>query len=130
MTPAEWTSSKDRFRDELLTDRRNRFFRAYMVKAKQKMKIEVNREALQRAASANGTTTKTRRHEDARRRPSMSSSCAFVPSCLRGPRYLHRTNVNGISASGSPRRNIANGPRIDAQRLELAARQVRASATR
>ena len=48
VTPDEWTSSKDRFREELLTDRRNRFFSAYMVKAKQKMKIEVNREALQR----------------------------------------------------------------------------------
>jgi len=51
VTPEEWTSSKERFRDELLTDRRNRFFSAYMVKAKQKMKIEVNRESLQRAAS-------------------------------------------------------------------------------
>jgi peptidyl-prolyl cis-trans isomerase D len=51
VTPEEWTSSKDRFREELLTDRRNRFFSAYMVKAKQKMKIEVNREALQRASS-------------------------------------------------------------------------------
>jgi peptidyl-prolyl cis-trans isomerase D len=51
VTPEEWTSSKDRFRDELLTDRRNRFFSAYMVKAKQKMKIEVNRESLTRAAS-------------------------------------------------------------------------------
>ena len=51
VTPDEWTSSKDRFREELLTDRRNRFFSAYMVKAKQKMKIEVNRESLQRAAS-------------------------------------------------------------------------------
>ena len=37
--------------EELLSDRRNRFFSAYMVKAKQKMKIEVNRESLQRAAS-------------------------------------------------------------------------------
>jgi len=51
VTPEEWTSSKDRFREELLTDRRNRFFSAYMVKAKQKMKIQVNRESLQRAAS-------------------------------------------------------------------------------
>jgi parvulin-like peptidyl-prolyl isomerase len=51
VTPEEWTSSKDRFREELLTDRRNRFFSAYMVKAKQKMKIDVNRESLQRAAS-------------------------------------------------------------------------------
>ena len=51
VTAEEWASSKDRFREELLTDRRNRFFSAYMVKAKQKMKIEVNRESLQRAAS-------------------------------------------------------------------------------
>jgi peptidyl-prolyl cis-trans isomerase D len=51
VTPEEWTSSKDRFRDELLSDRRNRFFSAYMVKAKQKMKIDVYREALQRATS-------------------------------------------------------------------------------
>lgn len=51
VTPDEWASAKDRFRQELLTDRRNRFFSAYMAKAKQKMKIEVNRESLQRAAS-------------------------------------------------------------------------------
>ena len=51
VTAADWTSAKDRFREELLTDRRNRFFGAYMVKAKQKMKIEVNRETLQRATS-------------------------------------------------------------------------------
>ena len=51
VTADEWTSSKDRFREEMLTDRRNRFFTAYMGKAKQKMKIDVNREALQRAAS-------------------------------------------------------------------------------
>jgi peptidyl-prolyl cis-trans isomerase D len=42
---------KDKFRDELLNDRRNRFFSAYMVKAKQRMKIEVNRETLQRVVS-------------------------------------------------------------------------------
>jgi peptidyl-prolyl cis-trans isomerase D len=51
VTTEEWTSSKDRFREELLTDRRNRFFSAYMAKAKQKMKIDVNRETLQRAVS-------------------------------------------------------------------------------
>lgn len=48
MSDADWNGAKDKFRDELLTDRRNRFFSAYMVKAKQKMKIDVNREALQR----------------------------------------------------------------------------------
>jgi peptidyl-prolyl cis-trans isomerase D len=49
VTPEEWSASKDRFREELLSERRNRFFSAYMVKAKQKMKIDVNRESLQRA---------------------------------------------------------------------------------
>jgi peptidyl-prolyl cis-trans isomerase D len=47
-TPEEIAANKETFREELLTDRRNRFFSSYMVKAKQKMKIEVNREALQR----------------------------------------------------------------------------------
>jgi peptidyl-prolyl cis-trans isomerase D len=51
VTPDEWTSSKDRFREELLNERRSRFFSAFMQKAKQKMKIDVNREALTRAAS-------------------------------------------------------------------------------
>ena len=48
-TPDEWKTAKDRFREEFLNDRRNRFFSAYMVKAKQRMKIDVNRETLQRA---------------------------------------------------------------------------------
>jgi len=50
-TPDEWKNNKDRFREEIVNDRRNRFFAAYMQKAKQKMKIDVNRQALQRAAS-------------------------------------------------------------------------------
>jgi peptidyl-prolyl cis-trans isomerase D len=49
VTPDEWKSAKDTFREQLLTDRRNRFFASYMVKAKQKMKIEVNRDTLQKA---------------------------------------------------------------------------------
>src|SRR5262245_13000683 len=48
VTPDEWKTAKDRFREELLTDRRNRFFSSYMVKAKKNMKIDVNRESLQR----------------------------------------------------------------------------------
>jgi peptidyl-prolyl cis-trans isomerase D len=50
-TPEQLALAKDKFREELLADRRNRFFSAYMVKAKQKMKIDVNREALQRVVS-------------------------------------------------------------------------------
>jgi hypothetical protein len=48
VTPDEWKGAKDRFREELLADRRNRFFSSYMVKAKKNMKIDVNRETLQR----------------------------------------------------------------------------------
>jgi peptidyl-prolyl cis-trans isomerase D len=48
VTPSEWTAAKDHFREELLNERRNRFFSAYMAKAKQRMKIEVNREMLQK----------------------------------------------------------------------------------
>ena len=50
-TAADYSLAKDKFRDEVLADRRNRFFGAYMVKAKQRMKIEVNRETLQKAVS-------------------------------------------------------------------------------
>jgi peptidyl-prolyl cis-trans isomerase D len=48
VTDAELANNKEQFREDLLTDRRNRFFSAYMAKAKEKMRIEVNREALQR----------------------------------------------------------------------------------
>ena len=51
VSSSELVNVKDKFREELLADRRNRFFSAYMGKAKQKMKIEVNREALQRVVS-------------------------------------------------------------------------------
>ena len=47
VAPPNSSTNKDTFREELLNDRRNRFFASYMAKAKQKMKIDVNREALQ-----------------------------------------------------------------------------------
>ncbi len=48
VTPEAFSANKDTFREQLLSDRRARFFNAYMLKAKQRMKIDVNREALQR----------------------------------------------------------------------------------
>ncbi|MCC7418113.1 MAG: peptidyl-prolyl cis-trans isomerase [Acidobacteria bacterium] len=48
IAPDQLALSRDRFRDELLTDRKNRFFAAYMAKAKQKMKISINQDAVQR----------------------------------------------------------------------------------
>ncbi len=47
-TPAEFAADKEKTRDDLLAERRNRFFSAYMIKAKQGMSITVNREVLQR----------------------------------------------------------------------------------
>ena len=40
--------AKETFREELLNERRSRFFAAYMAKAKEKMKIEVNSDVVQR----------------------------------------------------------------------------------
>ncbi len=45
-TAAEFAADREKTRDELLNERRNRFFSAYMVKAKQAMNINVNRETL------------------------------------------------------------------------------------
>ncbi len=47
-TAAEFAAEKASLRDEMVGERRNRFFSAYMVKAKQRMKIEVSREGVQR----------------------------------------------------------------------------------
>ena len=46
--PEEFAMAKDGLKGEMLNERRGRFFSAYMVKAKGRMKIEVNRENLQR----------------------------------------------------------------------------------
>jgi peptidyl-prolyl cis-trans isomerase D len=47
-TAAEFAAARDGLRNELLNDSRGRFFSAYMQKVKAKMKIQVNRENLQR----------------------------------------------------------------------------------
>ncbi|MEQ1869762.1 MAG: peptidyl-prolyl cis-trans isomerase [Vicinamibacterales bacterium] len=45
---ADLANAKDGFREQMLADRRSRLFAAYMLKAKQKMKIQINQETLQR----------------------------------------------------------------------------------
>ena len=47
-TPFELAAGREQLGDDMLTDRRERFFAAYMQKVKQGMKIEVNRENLQK----------------------------------------------------------------------------------
>ncbi len=45
--PAGDVQAKASLREQMLTERRGRFFADYMMKAKQKMKIDINRETLQ-----------------------------------------------------------------------------------
>jgi hypothetical protein len=44
--PAEMAASRESVRQDLVNERRTDFFTAYMVKARQRMKIELNREVL------------------------------------------------------------------------------------
>jgi len=46
VTPAELTAGRDALRTELLNDRRNKFYSAYMTKARQRMNIRINRETI------------------------------------------------------------------------------------
>ena len=52
VTPEEFAAGKDAFREQLLSERRNRFFGAYMNKAKQTMKIEIRADVVKRAVGA------------------------------------------------------------------------------
>jgi peptidyl-prolyl cis-trans isomerase D len=47
----EFNAAKPGFRDEILNERRGRFFASYMERARQKIQIDVNPEAVQRAIS-------------------------------------------------------------------------------
>jgi len=44
--PAEFAKQKDSVRSELLNERKQKFFSAYMAKARQRMKININRETI------------------------------------------------------------------------------------
>jgi peptidyl-prolyl cis-trans isomerase D len=46
VTPAELSTGKQQLRDELRNAAKNRFYSAYMTKARERMKININREAL------------------------------------------------------------------------------------
>ncbi len=52
VTPEEFRQARDQFRAELLNERRARFFTAYMTKIKDKTKIEVKNDVLQRLIAA------------------------------------------------------------------------------
>ena len=45
-TADEFAKQKESMRGDLLNERRNKFFAAYMTKARQRMKININRETI------------------------------------------------------------------------------------
>jgi peptidyl-prolyl cis-trans isomerase D len=51
VTPAELGTAKDSTRKQMISERQNRFFSSYMERAKEKMKIEIYRETLQRVTA-------------------------------------------------------------------------------
>jgi peptidyl-prolyl cis-trans isomerase D len=52
VTPAQVKSGSETFRAELLNERRSNFFNAYMNKAKERMKVEINPEVVSRVTSS------------------------------------------------------------------------------
>ena len=48
VTPEELLLGKDAFREQYLGERRNRFFAAYMAKAKERMRIEIQQDVVTR----------------------------------------------------------------------------------
>jgi parvulin-like peptidyl-prolyl isomerase len=55
VTPEKFKAAREAFRAELLNERRNRFFTAYMTKVKEKAKIEVKTDVLRRVTAASRT---------------------------------------------------------------------------
>lgn len=52
VTPAEMAAGTDQLRDELVNQRRDRFFSAYMLKAKQTLKINIRQDTLARVVGS------------------------------------------------------------------------------
>ncbi len=49
VSPADFAMAREKFRSELLSERRARFYQSYMEKAREKMQINIDAEALKRA---------------------------------------------------------------------------------
>ena len=55
VTPEELLLGKDAFREQFLGERRTRFFTAYMTKAKERMRIEIQQDVVTRALAETGS---------------------------------------------------------------------------
>lgn len=58
VTDEQVATGRDQMRDELVNQRRDRFFSAYMVKAKEKLKIQINQDTLARVVAPPAATTR------------------------------------------------------------------------
>jgi len=52
VTPEEFRQARERFRAELVNERRGRFFASYMTKAKERLKIEIKADVMRRLMDA------------------------------------------------------------------------------
>lgn len=55
VTPDEVAQNKEAFREQVLGDRRGRFFAAYMARAKERMEIDIRQDVVQRMLAATAT---------------------------------------------------------------------------
>lgn len=55
VTSGELQNGKEAFREQLLSERRGRFFSSYMAKAKERMRIEIRNDVVQRLLAATAT---------------------------------------------------------------------------
>ena len=56
VTPEEFVRDRETFREQLLSERRGRFFTAYMGRAKERMRIRINDDVVRRMLAATATT--------------------------------------------------------------------------
>ena len=98
--------AKEAFRAELLNERRNQFFTAYMTKAKE---THEDRGQQRRRAARDGRSSQTVSGRRSRHQDRGSEQFESPTSEVSDHARPHLTNANGISASGSPRRNSRDG---------------------
>ena len=56
VTPEELQNGRELFREQLLSERRGRFYSSYMAKAKERMRIEIRDDVVRRMLAASATT--------------------------------------------------------------------------
>ena len=111
VTPAKLNESKDTFREQLLSERRNQFFASYLSKAKQNMKIEIFTDVARRAAEAQG--------EGRSSHPQEGLDLRSPPPGLHPVHPADPQVLQGQPALGAGADVLVSGPRARPDLLEL-----------